>query len=304
MLPEVLNFLKPERGGVFVDGTLGGGGHSEGILKLLPEASRLYGIDRDGEAIEAAGARLKNYPAFTAIRGNFFQMEALLAGFNVKSVDGILLDLGVSSHQFDKSERGFSYSSPAKPDMRMDRSQPLSAYEVVNGYTQKALYEIIRDYGEERFASRIAANIVKAREISPIESAAELAEIIKGAIPAAARRGGGHPAKRTFQALRIEVNDEIKGLDEAIASAFRLLKPGGVIAVISFHSLEDRIVKNVFKRLENPCICPKDAPVCVCGRKPEAEILTKKPLIAGEAELAVNKRAKSAKLRAAKRLII
>ena len=303
MLPEVLNLLKPERGGIFVDGTLGGGGHSEGILKLLPEGSKLFGIDRDGDAIAAAGERLKGYDAFTPIRGNFFQMKSLLAELGIGSVDGILLDLGVSSHQLDDGERGFSYSVPARLDMRMDCSAALSAYEVVNEYPSNRLYEIIRDYGEERFASRIASNIVRARAVSPIETTSQLAEIIKQAIPAAARRDGPHPAKRTFQAIRIEVNSELNGLEEAVTAAARLLNPGGVIAVISFHSLEDRIIKNVFKTLENPCICPKEAPVCVCGRKPEVEILTRKPLTAGEDELTRNPRARSAKLRAARKLI-
>lgn len=303
MLPEVLNLLKPERGGIFVDGTLGGGGHSEGILKLLPKGSKLFGIDRDGDAIAAAGERLKGYDAFRPIRGNFFRMKELLGEIGINGVDGILLDLGVSSHQLDDGERGFSYSAPAKLDMRMDRSAALSAYEVVNGYSSKRLYEIIRDYGEERFASRIASRIVKSREEAPIETTSQLAQIIKEAIPAAARREGPHPAKRTFQAIRIEVNSELNGLEEAVTAAARLLNPGGVIAVISFHSLEDRIIKNVFKTLENPCICPKEAPVCVCGRKPEVEILTKKPLTAGEDELTRNPRARSAKLRAARKLI-
>ena len=303
MLPEVLSLLKPERGGIFVDGTLGGGGHSEGILKLLPEGARLFGIDRDGDAIAAAGERLKGYKAFTPIRGNFFRMKELLGKQGVNGADGILLDLGVSSHQLDDGERGFSYSAPAKLDMRMDRSAALSAYEVVNEYPSKKLYEIIRDYGEERFASRIASAIVKSREAAPIETTLQLSQIIKDAIPAAARREGPHPAKRTFQAIRIEVNSELNGLEEAITAAARFLNPGGVIAVISFHSLEDRIVKNVFKTLENPCICPKEAPVCVCGRKPEVKILTKKPLTAGEDELARNPRARSAKLRAARKLI-
>ncbi|MBQ7061145.1 MAG: 16S rRNA (cytosine(1402)-N(4))-methyltransferase RsmH [Clostridia bacterium] len=304
MLPEVLELIKPERGGVYIDGTLGGGGHSEGILARLPEGGRLYGIDRDRDAIEAATARLSRYPAFTAIHGNFFDMRPLLSGYGVDGADGILLDLGVSSHQLDDGSRGFSYTADARLDMRMDRSQSLSAFEVVNGYPTKRLYEIIRDYGEERFASRIANAIDKARRASVIETTGELTQIIKGAIPAAARREGPHPAKRTFQAIRIEVNGELAGLEKAVTDAAGFLKPGGVIAVITFHSLEDRIVKNVFRTLDDPCICPPSAPVCVCGRKKEHEILTNRPITADENELASNPRARSAKLRAARRLTI
>jgi 16S rRNA (cytosine1402-N4)-methyltransferase len=302
MLPEVLELIKPERGGVYIDGTLGGGGHSEGILARLPEGGRLYGIDRDADAIEAASARLSRYPAFTAIHGNFFDMRPLLSGYGVDGADGILLDLGVSSHQLDDGSRGFSYTADARLDMRMDRSQSLSAFEVVNGYPTKRLYEIIRDYGEERFASRIANAIDKARRASVIETTGELTQIIKGAIPAAARREGPHPAKRTFQAIRIEVNGELAGLEKAVTDAAGFLKPGGVIAVITFHSLEDRTVKNVFKKLQHPCTCPPSAPVCVCGRKQEIEIITAKPLTASGGELTANPRARSAKLRAARRL--
>lgn len=300
---EVMELLKPERGGVFVDGTLGGGGHSELILRRLPEGSRHFGIDRDEDAIDASKARLSAFPAFTAIRGNFFEMTQLLAYKGIHGVDGILLDLGVSSHQLDDGTRGFSYGIEAKLDMRMDRSAALSAYDVVNGYTSKRLFEIIRDYGEERFASRIANAIVSARADRPIETTTELASVIKSAIPAAARRDGPHPARRTFQAIRIEVNGELNGLERAIKDAIRLLNPEGVIAIITFHSLEDRIVKNVFKTLANPCICPPSAPICVCGRKPEIEIITNKPLIAEDNELESNPRSRSAKLRAARKLI-
>lgn len=303
MLPEVLSLLRPERGGVFVDGTLGGGGHSLGILRALPSDGRLFGIDRDGDAISEASARLSGFPNFTAVRGNFFRMTELLAAHGVSGADGILLDLGVSSHQLDDAERGFSYGSEARLDMRMDKSAPFSAYDVVNGYDSAKLTQIIRDYGEERFASRIANAIVAARANKPVETTTELAEIIKNAIPAAARRDGPHPARRTFQAIRIEVNGELAGLEQAVRSAVRFLNPGGIIAIITFHSLEDRIVKNVFKNLANPCTCPPNAPVCVCGLKPEVAILTKKPLVADEAELDLNSRSRSAKLRAAQKLI-
>lgn len=305
MLDEVLGLLRPERGGIFVDGTLGGGGHSEGILRRLGESGlggRLFGIDRDSEAIAEAGARLASYPAFTPIHGNFFEMKRLLAPFGVEGADGILLDLGVSSHQLDDGSRGFSYNADAKLDMRMDRDEALSAYEVINGYSTKRLTEIIRDYGEERFASRIANAIDKARQAAPIETTTELSEIIKSAIPAPARREGPHPAKRTFQAIRIEVNGELAGLEKAVTDACRFLNPGGIIAVITFHSLEDRTVKNVFKKLQHPCTCPPSAPVCVCGRKQEIEIITAKPLTASGGELTANPRARSAKLRAARRL--
>lgn len=303
MPDEVLSLLEPERGGVFVDGTLGGGGHSSLILSRLGAGGRLFGIDRDDEAIAECEKRLGQNPAFTAIRGNFFDMRQLLALHGIEKVNGILLDLGVSSHQLDDGSRGFSYGADAKLDMRMDRTQPLSAYEVINGYPAKRLFEIIRDYGEERFASRIANAIDKARRSQPIETTTELSDIIKRAIPAAARRDGPHPAKRTFQAIRIEVNGELAGLERAVRDACRLLSKGGVIAVITFHSLEDRIVKNVFKELKDPCTCPPTAPVCTCGKKQELEIITPKPVTASAEELKTNPRARSAKLRAARRII-
>ena len=302
MPDEVLALLQPERGGIFVDGTLGGGGHSGRILERLPDGSRLYGIDRDSDAIEAAGSRLSRFPAFTAVHGNFFEMRRLLAPYGVTGADGILLDLGVSSHQLDDGSRGFSYTADARLDMRMNREDPVSAYEVINGYPARRLAAIIRDYGEERFANRIANAIDRARQSAPIETTTELAEIIRSAIPAPARREGPHPAKRTFQAIRIEVNGELAGLEKAVTEACRFLNPGGVIAVITFHSLEDRIVKTVFKDLQHPCTCPPSAPVCVCGRKQEIEIITAKPLTAADGELAANPRARSAKLRAARRL--
>ena len=304
MLREVLELISPERCRATLDGTLGGGGHSEGILERLPADSIHFGIDRDAEAIAAATERLSKFPNFHAVHGNFFDMKELipLGEYGLSGLDGILLDLGVSSHQLDDGSRGFSYNSEAPLDMRMDKSSPLSAYEVVNGYPEKRLYEVIRDYGEERFASRIARSIAREREAAPIETTTKLAEIIKAAIPAAARRDGPHPARRTFQALRIEVNGELEGLEAAVRNAADMLAPDGVLCVITFHSLEDRIVKNVFRELKDPCICPPSAPVCVCGRKPQAEILTNKPLTASEEELERNPRSRSAKLRAIRKL--
>jgi 16S rRNA (cytosine1402-N4)-methyltransferase len=303
MLREVLELMEPARCRATIDGTLGGGGHSEGILELLPETSVHFGIDRDPEALAAAGARLSRFSNFHAVHGNFFDMKELipLGEYGLTGVDGILLDLGVSSHQLDDGSRGFSYNTEAPLDMRMDKTAPLSAYEVVNTYPVKRLYEVIRDYGEERFASRIANFIAAAREKAPIETTSELAAIIKNAIPAAARREGPHPARRTFQALRIEVNGELEGLGEAIKNAAGLLEPDGVLCVITFHSLEDRIVKNVFRELKNPCTCPPSAPICICGKKPIAEILTAKPITASGEELERNPRSRSAKLRAIRR---
>lgn len=303
MLKEVLGLLDPARCTATVDGTLGGGGHSEGILELLPSSSIHFGIDRDADAIAAAGERLKGFDNFVEIRGNFFNMRELipLSEYRLPGVDGILLDLGVSSHQLDDAQRGFSYGSEAPLDMRMDTSSPFTAYDVVNGYTSKRLFEVIRDYGEERFASRIANAIVKERESEPIRTTTRLAEIIKSAIPAAARREGPHPARRTFQAIRIEVNGELGGLAEAVKNAVSLLNPDGVMCVITFHSLEDRIVKNVFRELRSPCTCPPSSPICVCGKKPVVEILTSKPIVPCEDEINDNPRARSAKLRAVKR---
>jgi 16S rRNA (cytosine1402-N4)-methyltransferase len=299
----VVSLLAPQRGGTFVDGTLGGGGHAEAVLERLPEDGRLYGIDRDSAAIEAASLRLTRFgEAFTAIRGNFFDMKRLLAGQGVMEADGILLDLGVSSHQLDTPERGFSYHEDAPLDMRMDPSAPLSAYDVVNGYPAEALARIIREYGEERYAMRVANAIVREREKAPLDSTVRLAEIVKRAMPAPARREQQHPARRTFQALRIEVNGELAGLSDALTDAHDLLRSGGVLAVITFHSLEDRIVKQAFKTFENPCTCDPRAPICTCGKKPTARMLTKKPIVAGEAELKENPRARSAKLRAIQKL--
>ena len=303
MVSEVLALLEPARGGVFVDGTLGGGGHAEAVLSAMPETGRLFGIDRDDEALKAASERLSRFgDRFTAIKGNFFDMKSLLSERGVFKVDGILLDLGVSSHQLDARERGFSYKAEAPLDMRMDQSAPLNAKIVVNEWSEDALREIFYEYGEEKFSARIAHRIVERRQEKPIETTTELADLIKSAIPAKFKNEPQHPARRCFQAIRIAVNGELDGLDEAIRSAHDLLNPGGRLAVLTFHSLEDRIVKNAFRSFENPCTCPKSAPVCICGKKPTAKVLTRHPLVASEREQAENSRATSAKLRAIVRM--
>lgn len=303
MVSEVLELLAPERGGIFVDGTLGGGGHAEAVLSRLGEHGRLYGIDRDDEALAAASARLSPFgERFTAVKGNFFDMKTLLASHGVAQADGILLDLGVSSHQLDKAERGFSYKAEAPLDMRMDRNASLDAYTVVNTWRQEELVRIFRTYGEEKFSGRIAERIVQTRAKAPIRTTTELSELIRSAIPAKFRNEPQHPARRCFQAIRIAVNGELDGLEQAIRSAHGLLKPDGVLAVITFHSLEDRIVKNVFRSLEDPCTCPKSAPICICGKVPTAKVLTRHPLVASECEQRENTRSTSAKLRAAKKL--
>ena len=298
LLDETLELLAPARGGIFVDGTLGGGGHAEAVLSRLPEDGRLIGIDRDWEAVHAAGDRLSAFGGrFTALHGNFFDMRALLAGIGVSAVDGILLDLGVSSHQLDTQERGFSYKSEAALDMRMDQQASLSARDVVNTYSEEALARVIWTYGEERFSRRIAERICRLREQSPIETTLQLAQIVRDAMPGKYRNEPQHPARRTFQALRIEVNSELSGLDQAVEQACDLLQKGGRLCIITFHSLEDRIVKQAFRRFENPCTCPPSAPICICGKVPKAKILTKKPLTASAEEEARNSRSTSAKLR-------
>lgn len=298
LLGEVLDLLAPERGGTFIDGTLGGGGHAEAVLKRLPKDGRLIGIDRDWEAVRAAEGRLSVFgDRFRAMHGNFFDMKALLLGAGVTEANGILLDLGVSSHQLDTPERGFSYKADAPLDMRMDAGAPLSAYDVVNAYSEAELARVIWEYGEERFSRRIAERIVRQREEQPIETTTRLADIVKEAIPAKYRREPQHPARRTFQALRIEVNGELKGLDRAVEDACDLLQKGGRLCIITFHSLEDRIVKQAFRRFENPCTCPPSAPVCICGKVPKAKVLTRKPLIATQREAEENPRSTSAKLR-------
>ena len=303
LLEEALALLAPSRGGVFVDGTLGGGGHAEAVLRQLPETGRLIGIDRDREALTAAQKRLASYGArFEAVHGNFFDMRPLLAKAGVTQVNGILLDLGVSSHQLDTPERGFSYRADAPLDMRMDREAGLTAREVVNTYPEAALARILRDYGEERFAGRIAARIVNIRKENGIETTAQLANIVKEAIPAKFRNEPQHPARRTFQAIRIEVNGELFGLRGAVEQAHDLLQTGGRLCIITFHSLEDRIVKQTFRMFERPCTCPPSAPVCICGKLPTAKILTKKPLTCTQSEAAANSRSTCAKLRCIEKL--
>ena len=303
MLNEVLFYLQPERGGIFVDGTLGGGGHSEAILNRLPSGSHLYGIDRDPEALEAASSRLSGFrEQFTPIHGNFFCMAELLRQFDIDHADGILLDFGVSSHQLDTPERGFSYREDAPLDMRMDQTAPFSARDIVNSYSYEELCRVLWDYGEERYSARIADRIVRERASGPIETTVQLKNIVCAAMPKKARAEQQHPARRTFQAIRIEVNGELDGLSGAVEQAHDLLNPGGRLVILTFHSLEDRIVKLAFRKFENPCTCPPKAPVCVCGKKPTAFILTKKPVTPGDEELKNNPRASSSKLRAIEKI--
>lgn len=292
---EALN-IRPE--GIYVDGTLGGGGHSYEICRRLSEKGRLIGIDQDAAAIEAARERLGEFKdKVTVIRSNYCDMRKELAAIGITAVDGIVLDLGVSSYQLDTADRGFTYREDAPLDMRMDQRQSMTAKDIVNGYSETELYRVIRDYGEDRFAKNIAKHIVSARQTKDIETTGELIQIIKAAIPMKVRAVGGHPAKKTFQAIRIELNRELEVLENSLDDMISLLNDGGRIAVITFHSLEDRIVKNIFRRNENPCTCPKDFPVCICGKKPRGLVVTRKPIVPDEAELAENKRAKSAKLR-------
>lgn len=288
--------IRPE--GVYVDGTLGGGGHSAAILERLGPGGRLIGIDRDGDAIAAATARLGGDERFTALRGNFHDAAELLGALGVRRIDGMLLDLGVSSYQLDEGARGFSYHADAPLDMRMDRSQALTARTIVNEYSQEELARVLREWGEENWAVQIARVICDRRRAQPIETTGELVDVIDAAIPAKVRRrDGSHPARRTFQALRIEVNDELGPLKQALEDAARLLSPGGRLCVIAFHSLEDRIVKQTFRTLQNPCVCPPSFPVCVCGRRPLGRQLTGKPITASPEELERNPRARSATLR-------
>lgn len=300
LLKETIEYLNIKPEGIYVDGTLGGGGHSEEILKRLT-TGKLIAIDRDLDAIKASKERLKNYKNVEYINDNFKNIKGILKSLDIDKVDGILLDLGVSSYQLEEVERGFSYMKNAPLDMRMDKSSPLSAYDVVNRYSQQELERVIREYGEEKWASRIAKFIAKEREKGEIKTTFQLVEIIKNAIPASARREGPHPAKRTFQAIRIEVNQELKGLDKAIEDMVEVLRGKGRIAIITFHSLEDRIVKNTFKKLENPCTCPHNMP-CTCGKKPVVRIITKKPVLPSKEEIETNSRSRSAKLRVAEKL--
>lgn len=301
LLDECIDGLNIKSDGTYVDGTLGGAGHSSEILKRLGKEGLLVGIDQDAEAIAVASERLKGViteGSYKVVKTNFVNLIEACKECNVTSADGILLDLGVSSYQFDNGDRGFSYRFDAALDMRMDRtSEGMTAADVINKYPVNDLIRIIRDYGEEKWAVRIAKMIDTARKDKPIETTFQLVDIIKAAIPAAARRDGGHPAKRTFQAIRIEVNQELQVLEKALEDAIKILAPGGRLCVITFHSLEDRIVKQCFKKAENPCECPKDFPVCVCGKKPLGKNLTSKPIVSTGTELEDNSRAHSAKLR-------
>ena len=304
LLDECMEYLAPERGGVFVDCTAGGGGHSFEIAKRLPEGSKLICLDRDDEAIEACRARLAEYGDKCVIyKSNFSDIGAALDALGVDRIDGALWDLGVSSHQLDDASRGFSYMNDAPLDMRMDKSSPVDAYEIVNGYTGEELARIISEYGEERFASRIAKNIVEARKTKKIETTSELCDVIVKSIPAASRhKEAQHPAKRTFQAIRIEVNSELSAIAPSIETAIDRMNAGGRAAVITFHSGEDRIVKQTFAKLANPCECPKSFPVCVCGKKPKVTLIGKKPILPTEEEMKNNPRSRSAKLRVAEKI--
>ncbi len=301
LLDECIDGLNIKSDGTYVDGTLGGAGHSSEILKRLGENGLLVGIDQDAEAIAVATERLKGVNtkgSFKVVKTNFVNLIEACKECGVTKADGILLDLGVSSYQFDNGDRGFSYRFDAPLDMRMDRTEgSLTALDVINKYDTKDLIRIIRDYGEEKWAVRIVKMIDAARKDKPIQTTFQLVDIIKAAIPAAARKDGGHPAKRTFQAIRIEVNHELQVLEEALENAMKILAPGGRLCIITFHSLEDRIVKQYFKKAENPCECPKDFPVCVCGKKPLGKNLTSKPIVSTGTELEENSRAHSAKLR-------
>lgn len=301
LLNECIEALDIKKDGIYVDCTMGGGGHSLEILRKLDGNGRLIGIDQDTNAIAAAKKRLEGFSNVTYVHDNFHNIDSILESLEIEKVDGILMDLGVSSHQLDEAERGFSYMKNAPLDMRMNRESSLSAYEVVNTYSEEDLYRIIKEYGEERFAKRIAQFIVERRAQKPLETTFELVDIITAAIPGKFRKEG-HPGKRTFQAIRIEVNQELKILDKAIRDSVARLNSRGRIAVITFHSLEDREIKNLFKEMEDPCICPKDFPVCVCGRKPSVKVITKKPILPSDEELAENSRSRSAKLRIAEKL--
>ena len=300
LLQETLKYLNPAPGGIYVDGTIGGGGHSIEILKRIVPGGRLIGVDRDPEAILAVSERLKDYgPFLSPVHGNYVEIREIMSDLGIPAADGMLMDLGVSSYQLDAVKRGFSYREDVRLDMRMDTTQEFSAYELVNGYPEAELTRVIRNYGEERWAKRISRFIVENR---PIATTGELVKVIKKAIPASARRKGPHPARRTFQAIRIEVNQELSLLEDGIRNAVSILKPGGRLCIITFHSLEDRIVKRTFRNLQDPCICPPDAPICTCGRIPEVKILTKKPIIPNDVELETNPRSRSAKLRVCQKL--
>ena len=298
LLNETIDGLNIKPDGIYVDGTLGGGGHAYEVCRRLGEKGSIVGIDQDAAAIEAASARLKDFgEKVTIVRSNYCDMKSKLHELGIDKVDGIVLDLGVSSYQLDTAERGFSYREDAPLDMRMDTRQKMTARDIVNDYTEADLYRVIRDYGEDKFAKNIAKHIVQARVVTPVETTAELSEIIRASIPMKFQKKSGHPAKRTFQAIRIELNRELDVLRDSLDDMIDLLNPGGRLCIITFHSLEDRIVKSAFRKNENPCTCPPDFPVCVCGKKSKGSIITKKPILPSEEELEYNSRSKSAKLR-------
>ncbi len=302
MLEECIEMLDIKEDGIYVDCTLGGAGHSKKILKKLSPKGRLIGIDQDLDALKAAKQKLKDFNNVTYVHNNFYNIKDILESLGIEKVDGILMDLGVSSYQLDQGERGFSYMKEAALDMRMNREEAFSAYNVVNEYSEDELFRILRDFGEEKFSRRIASRIVEKRKVKPVETTLELVKIIDECIPAKFKREGGHPAKRTFQGIRIEVNSELSILDRAIGDGIEALNKDGVMAIITFHSLEDRIVKNKFRDLVDPCKCPKDLPMCVCGKKPIIKLINKKPIEATKEELDNNSRSKSAKLRGCKKI--
>ena len=297
LLEETIQGLNIRPDGIYVDGTLGGAGHAREVCKKLSAKGRFIGIDQDQDAIIAASERLAAYKQATIIRSNYCYMVQELAARDIHKVDGIVLDLGVSSYQLDNEERGFTYRADAPLDMRMDQRQTLTASDIVNQYEERELYRIIRDYGEDKFAKNIARHIVTARQTKPITTTGELTEIIRQSIPMKMQVKSGHPAKRTFQAIRIELNRELDVLRDSLDGMIDLLDDGGRLCIITFHSLEDRIVKTIFRKNENPCTCPSDFPVCVCGKKSKGRVITRKPILPGEQEMEENPRSKSAKLR-------
>ena len=305
LLEETIEHLNIRPDGIYVDGTLGGAGHASEVAKRLSEKGRLIGIDQDADAIRAAGERLKPFgDKVTIIRSNYANMKEELHAISIEHVDGIVLDLGVSSFQLDTPERGFTYRDTDAPlDMRMDDRQSLTARNIVNDYSEMDLYRIIRDYGEDKFAKNIAKHIVAARQVKPITTTGELTEIIRESIPMKMQVKSGHPAKRTFQAIRIELNRELDVLRDSLDGMIDILDDGGRLCIITFHSLEDRIVKTIFRKNENPCTCPSDFPVCVCGKKSKGKVITRKPILPGETEMEENPRSKSAKLRIFERVL-
>ena len=303
LLNETIEQLDIKENGIYVDGTLGGGGHANAVLQRLGDGGRLIGIDQDAAAIQAAGERLAPFgDKVTVVRSNYSAMPQVLEDLGIHGVDGIVLDLGVSSYQLDTVERGFTYREDTVLDMRMDQRQTKTARDIVNDYTETELFHMIRDYGEDKFARNIAKHIVAAREKKPIETTGELNDIIRAAIPAKFRAKGGHPSKKTYQAIRIELNHELDVLKNTLGQMIDLLNDHGRICVITFHSLEDRIVKNIFNTSEKPCTCPPSFPVCVCGKKSKGKVISRKPILPSEEELTVNSRSKSAKLRVFERI--